>query len=83
MKDGTEAEVTVFLKLPGEDKPFPMAGLVIIQGMTEDQIRDGMNVAVGLVLRRLMEKGAMKYSAKSNEFISFARRVEESPNQNG
>lgn len=77
MRDGTEAEVEVFLRLPGEDDPFPVTGLVIIQGMTEDQIRSGMNVAAGLILRRLMEKGAMKYSTRSNEFISFAKKLEQ------
>ena len=77
MRDGTEAEVTVFVKLPGEDDPAPIAGLVIIQGMTEDQIRNGMNVAAGLVLRRLMEKGAMKYSTIANEFISFTKKLKE------
>ena len=77
MRDGTEAEVTVSLRLPGEDEPFPLSGILIIQGMTEDQIRSGMNVAAGLVLRRLLERGAMKYSTKSNEFISFQKRLEQ------
>ena len=77
MRDGTEAEVTVFLRLPGEDEPFPMSGLFITQGMSEHQIRSGMDMAVNLVIVRLMEKGAMKYSVRSDEFISFEKKLEQ------
>ena len=78
--DGTETRVEVTVQLPGEDLPAPITGLIIINGMTEDQIRSGMNTATSMVIRRLVEKGAMKYSTIANEFISFAKKLEESEN---
>ena len=75
--DGAETRVEVTVQLPGEDQPVPITGLIIIDGMTEDQIRSGMNMAASMVIRRLMEQGAMKYSAKPREFISFAKKLEQ------
>ena len=77
MRDRTEARVEVSVQLPGEELPAPVIGLMIIDGMTADQIISGMIMAANQVIKRLVNQGAMKYSAKPNEFISFTKKLEE------
>ena len=64
MRKGNETEIVISMKMPGEDTPAHIPGVLIFEGMTEREIERAMINSSKFIINRLILSGAMRYFPK-------------------
>ena len=64
MKKGNETEVVITMQMPGQDAPMHIPGLLIMEGMTVQEVERCFRGVIRLVVERLIAAGKMRYFPK-------------------
>ncbi len=64
MKKGNETEVVITMQMPGQDAPMHIPGLLIMEGMTVQEIERCFRGVISLIVEQLVATGKMRYFPK-------------------
>ena len=64
MRKGNETEVLITMQMPGQGTPMPVPGILIIEGMTEQEITRAMVQSSKFVVAELVIRESMRYFPK-------------------
>ena len=70
MRKGNETEILITMQMPGQETPMPVPGILIIEGMTEQEIVRAMIQSSKFVVAELVMRESMRY------FPRISRKIE-------
>ena len=76
MRKGNETEILITMQMPGQKTPMPIPGVLITEGMTEQEITHAMIRSSKFVVAELVVRESMRYFPKEIEKITELKEIE-------